>query len=57
LPRSRPLARATFMPSRVLILIKSDSNSATKAKTLNSNLPTGSVGSSTQVLVRPNPTE
>jgi hypothetical protein len=35
------------MPSRVLIVIRSDSNSATIASTLNSNLPTGSVGSCT----------
>src|SRR3977135_1070934 len=47
LPRSRPFVRATFIPSRVLILIRSDSNSATMARTLNSNLPTGSVGSCT----------
>ncbi len=39
------MARATFIPSRVLILIKSDSNSATVASTLNNKLPTGSVGS------------
>jgi hypothetical protein len=34
LPRSRPFVRATFIPSRVLILIRSDSNSATMARTL-----------------------
>ena len=45
LPRSRPFAFATFIPSRVRILIRSDSNSATIANTLNSSRPTGSVGS------------
>jgi len=34
LPRSLPLALATFMPSRVRILIRSDSNSAIIARTL-----------------------
>ena len=34
-----------FIPSRVRILIRSDSNSATIANTLNSSRPTGSVGS------------
>jgi hypothetical protein len=33
------LARATFIPSRVLILIRSDSNSATIARTLNNSRP------------------
>ena len=37
LPRSRPLALATFMPSRVRSRIRSDSNSATIASTLNSS--------------------
>jgi len=45
LPRSRPLAFATFMPSRVRSRIRSDSNSATIASTLNSSRPTASVGS------------
>src|ERR1039457_1649673 len=45
LPRSLPLALATFMPSRVRILIRSDSNSAIIARTLNSSRPTGSSGS------------
>jgi len=48
LPRSRPLALATFMPSLVRILIKSDSNSAIIARTLNSSRPTGSFGSWTE---------
>jgi hypothetical protein len=43
LPRSRPLA--TFIPSRARSRIRSDSNSATLARALNSNRPTGSVGS------------
>ena len=42
-----PLAFATFIPSRVRSRIRSDSNSATIASTLNINLPTGSVGSYT----------
>ena len=45
LPRRSPFALATCMPSRVRILIRSDSNSATIANTLNNKLPTGSVGS------------
>ncbi len=46
-PRSRPLALAlaSFMPSLVLILMRSDSNSAIMARTLNSNRPIGSFGS------------
>src|SRR5664280_2550572 len=48
LPRSRPLALATFMPSLVRILIKSDSNSAIIPRTLYSSRPTGSVGSCTE---------
>src|SRR3954449_549213 len=48
LPRRRPLALATFMPSRVRARIKSASNSATMASTLNSSGPTGSVGSCTE---------
>jgi hypothetical protein len=44
-PRSRPLALATFIPSLVRSRIRSDSNSATIASTLNNNRPTGSVGS------------
>jgi len=48
LPRSRLLALATFMPSLVLNLIKSDSNSAIIPRTLNSSRPTGSVGSRTE---------
>jgi hypothetical protein len=40
-----PLALATFIPSRVHILIRSDSSSATTANTLNSSRTTGSVGS------------
>ncbi len=48
LPRSRPLALATLMPSRVRIRIRSASNSATMASTLNSSRPTGSVGSCTR---------
>jgi hypothetical protein len=44
-PRRRPLAFATFMASRVRSRIRSDSNSATIANTLNSSRPTGSVGS------------
>jgi hypothetical protein len=42
------LALATFMPSRVRMLIRSASNSATIASTLNSSRPTGSVGSYTE---------
>ncbi len=45
LPRSRPLALASFMPSLVLILMRSDSNSAVMARTLNSSRPIGSFGS------------
>ncbi len=45
LPRSRPLAQATFMPLRVRMRARSALNSATMAKTLNSSRPTGSVGS------------
>ena len=45
LPRSRPLAFATFMPSRVRSRIRSDSNSATIASTLNNCRPTASRGS------------
>jgi len=40
-----PLARATAIPSRVRMLIRSRSNPATMASTLNSSRPTGSVGS------------
>jgi hypothetical protein len=47
LPRSRPFALATFMPSRVRRRMRSASNSATIANTLNNNRPTGSVGSCT----------
>jgi hypothetical protein len=43
LPRSRPLALATFMPSLVLILMRSDSNSAIMAKTLSRSRPIGVV--------------
>ena len=39
------LGLATFMPSRVRARIRSASNSATMARTLNSSRPTGSVGS------------
>jgi len=39
------LALATFMPSRVRSRIRSDSNSATMARTLNSSRPTASLGS------------
>ena len=53
LPRKRPLALAIFIPSQVRNRIKSDSNSATIASTLNSNRPTGSVGSYT-AQVEPN---
>lgn len=45
MPRSRPLTFATFMPSRVLILIKSDSNSAIITSSLKRRRPTGSVES------------
>ena len=45
LPRSRPLAFATFIPSRVRSRTRSDSNSATMANTLNNSRPTGSFGS------------
>ena len=45
LPRSRPLAFATFIPFQVRSRIRSASNSATIASTLNSSRPTGSVGS------------
>ena len=48
LPRSRPLALATFIPSRVRIRIRSASNSEIIANTLNSCLPIGSVGSWTE---------
>src|SRR5215204_1698481 len=41
----RPFAFATFIPSRVRSRIRSDSNSATIASTLNNSRPTGSVGS------------
>ena len=44
-PRSRLLALGTLMPSRVRNRIRSDSNSATMARTLNSGRPTASVGS------------
>jgi hypothetical protein len=44
-PRSRPLALATFMPSRVRIRARSASNSAIMARTLNNSRPAGSVGS------------
>jgi hypothetical protein len=44
-PNRRPLALATFMPSRVRILMRSDSNSAIMARTLNSSRPIGSFGS------------
>lgn len=39
--------KATFMPSRVRRQMRSASNSATMANTLNNNRPTGSVGSCT----------
>jgi hypothetical protein len=39
------LGLATFIPSRVRSRIRSDSNSATMARTLNSSRPTASVGS------------
>ena len=45
LPGSLPLALATFIPSRVRRRIRSDSNSATIATTLNTSRPTASVGS------------
>src|SRR5829696_4413005 len=48
LPRSRPFALAIFVPSRVRILIRSASNSASIASTFNSSRPTGSVGSWTE---------
>jgi hypothetical protein len=48
LPRRRPFPFATFMPSRVRIRMRSPSNSATMASTLNGSLPTGSVGSWTE---------
>jgi hypothetical protein len=41
------VALATFIPSRVLSLIRSASNSAIIARTLNSRRPTGSLGSCT----------
>jgi hypothetical protein len=41
LSRSRPLALATFIPSLVRSRIRSDSNSATIASTLNNSRPTG----------------
>jgi hypothetical protein len=47
-PRSLPAARVTARPSRVLILIRSDSNSATIARTLKSRRPTRSSGSWTE---------
>lgn len=50
LPLSRPLALATFTPSRVRSRIRSDSNSATVARTLNSRQATDGVGG---VLDRP----
>src|SRR3954447_16376305 len=46
-PRSLPLAFATRMPSLVRSRIRSNSNSATMASTLNSSRPTGSCGSYT----------
>ena len=46
-PRSRPLALATFIPSRVRARMRSASNSATIASTLNNSFPIGSVGSYT----------
>ena len=45
--RNRPFAFAIFMPSLVRSRIRSASNSATSANTLNNNRPTGSVGSYT----------
>jgi Resolvase, N terminal domain len=45
LPRSRPLALATYIPSRVRSQIRSASHSATMSSTLNRCRPTGSVGS------------
>lgn len=45
LPRSRPLAFATFIPSRVRSRTRSASTSATIANTLNNSRPTVSVGS------------
>ena len=45
LPFGCPFARATLMPSRVHMRIRSASNSATIANTLNSSRPTGSFGS------------
>ena len=47
LPRSRPFAFATFIPSRVRNRIRTDS--ATMASTLNSNRPTASSGSYTEL--------
>ena len=44
-PFRRPLALAIFMPSRVRARMRSASNSAIIARTLNSSRPTGSVGS------------
>jgi hypothetical protein len=45
LARTRPLAFATFIPLRVRSRIRSDSNSATIADTLNSSRPAGSTQS------------
>ena len=42
---SRPLALATFIPSRVRARMRSASNSATMPRALNNSRPTGSVGS------------
>lgn len=44
-PRSRPFARAIFMPSRVRRRIRSASNSANVARMLKNILPMGSAGS------------
>ena len=45
LPFQMTFRTGSFMPSRVRILIRSDSNSATIASTLNSSRPIGSFGS------------
>jgi hypothetical protein len=50
LPRRRPLALATRMPSRVRSRMRSASNSATMASTLNSRRSTGSFGSCSEPL-------
>ncbi len=49
LPEIRPVDLATFKPSHVLNLVRSDSNSAIMARMLNSNRATGSVRSCTEL--------